>query len=98
MGTIVVSVLTLVAGHYLLGLPYPTDRTGLYLLPLFTLASLACMKILASKPKPVRWLTPGVAAMLTISVVIFAGEFNTKYFAVWMYDADARDIAMSLCL
>jgi len=96
MGTIVVSVLALVAGHYVLGLPYPTDRTGLYLLPLFTLASLASMKILKTKTGPVRWLAPGVAVVLAISVVIYAGELNTNYFAMWMYDADTRDIVRTI--
>jgi len=85
-GTAIASALGLILIHLALGRPYPADRTGLYFLPLVTLA---LMGLTASREKFVS------IAAFAISVVMigqYLTEFNVKKFWVWDYDADTRSM------
>lgn len=80
----------LIAGHLALGIPYPADRTGIYLLPMFLLVllSVASCERLAFKAAPIALL-----AMLGVS---FAVQFQTRYFRIWRYDAETRVLVEDL--
>jgi len=76
--------IALVAAHLAAGVPYPTDRTGIYLLPMFLLVllSLASSERWALKAAPVICV-----AVLAIS---FAVQFQTSHFRIWRYDAETN--------
>ncbi len=81
-GSAVLSGAVLLLVHFVLGRPYPADRTGLYFLPLVALTLVGLGRIL---PIPVYVLG-------CLFVLQFATEFNTREFWVWEYDADTRSI------
>jgi hypothetical protein len=89
--TLLLAILGLVAGHLVLHLNYPIDRTGLYLVPLFGLA----WAIAAGAERNAwrLWLHGLMAVALTLQ---FATQFQTRYFLVWQYDMDDKDIARML--
>jgi hypothetical protein len=90
-GTAVGSGILLLLLHIALGLRYPLDRTGLYLLGLVAL-SLAGLADESEAPvwrKPISAISFGLSFLLAAQVLL---EFNTRKFAVWDYDADTRVI------
>ena len=95
-GTAAGAVLLLVVGHYWLDLPYPEGRTAIYFLPLFALASLGCLQMLRVRAGFRKALACGITASLAISVAVFAIQFNTRFFAVWRYDADTKAIVQAI--
>jgi hypothetical protein len=58
------SALLLAAAHLVSGIPYPEDRTGIYFVPLASLAALGLARILTERSGLARWL--GVAAALKL--------------------------------
>src|SRR5579863_6078589 len=46
------SALLLIAAHLLAGIPYPQNRTGIYFIPLATLAALGLARILTARSGP----------------------------------------------
>jgi uncharacterized membrane protein len=80
---LIFSGIALLLMHLVLGSPYPQDRTGIYFAPLVCLTFLGLARAL-----PRASFTLYVAASL--GAVYFAGEFNTRKFLVWEYDADTR--------
>jgi hypothetical protein len=95
-GTLLGSCGLLVAAHYLADLPYPVDRTGLYFLPLVTLACVLSLQILRPKGIFGKVFALSFDVVLVIFVVEFAIQFNTSHFAVWRYDADTRTIVKTI--
>lgn len=85
-GTAVVSAIGLILIHLALGRPYPADRTGLYFLPL---ATLALMGLTAAREKIVSVAAFAIAALM---IGQYLTEFNAKKFWVWDYDADTRSM------
>ncbi len=83
---LVFAALALVLMHYVLGRPYPADRTGIYFAPLVCLAMVG----LARVSKIGAW---GVYALAAILLVQFGLASNTRMFWVWEYDADTRDMS-----
>jgi len=69
--------------HLVLGSLYPEDRTGIYFAPLVCLALLGLARAL---PRA----SLALYAVAALGAVYFAGEFNTRKFLVWEYDADTR--------
>lgn len=63
------------------GVPFPSGRTGLYLITLFTLSIL----LLLRDNRVV--LAAGIAIVL-----IYASENDTRYFVEWRYDAGTREL------
>lgn len=91
-GAIGGSVGFLIAAHYLIGFPYPADRTGLYFPALMAL----CLPALATTlPRRPGWLSLARFSGLAF-LLLLAGQFllqwNTSHFYVWRYDADSREI------
>ena len=88
-GTAVFCGIALLLMHALLDRPYPSDRTGLYFLPLVTLilVGLAHEWIRQSAWRAASFVAYALALLLAVE---FLTEFNTRMFKVWEYDADTR--------
>ena len=89
---VVGSAILLLAAHLVFGIPYPEDRTGLYFVPLATLAALGLVRMLTDRPRFPRWIGFAVAILLAFFAVEFASQWNVKSFLVWRYDADTKRI------
>ena len=84
---LLVSVI-LVAGHYLAGLLYPVDRSGLYFVPLATLAAFVLAgSIRASR----RWALVGVAAA-GLLIAAYGRQLTVSCFDTWRYGAGSRTV------
>jgi len=87
-GALLLALAGLVVAHHAVGLLYPADRTGLYLLPLALLPAL----VLARRGLAGRWR---MAAQDTLAVLVAWGvlqlaELQVDRFALWPLDAGAR--------
>ena len=81
----------MVAGHYLLKLNYPVDRTGLSFI---VLAAIACAIAVGEFKNP--WLT-GVNVALAVALLAqFVIQFHTDLFPMWRYDRSTKQIAQQL--
>ena len=89
--SVVGAAVLLVAAHWIAGVPYPEDRTGIYFLPLATLAALCLARILVAQP-PLRWVGSTLGVVLALFALEFAAQWNVKSFLVWRYDADSKRI------
>ncbi len=89
---VVGSAILLTAAHLASGIPYPQDRTGIYFIPLTTLAALGLARILTERPGLPCWAGFAIAILLASFAVEFAAQWNTKSFLVWRYDADTKRI------
>ncbi len=81
----------LVAGHYLLGLNYPVDRTGL---PLVVLAGIAWA--IAIPEFKNAWFT---WANVVLGLLLFAQaltQLQTRQFQIWWFDRSTKEIAEML--
>jgi len=86
-----VSLAVTVALHYLLGLNYPEDRLGLYLLLLFGLT----WAIAADSVTNV-WIRRAQAAMAVLLVAQFTTQLDAHSFAIWKYDMETRNVALRI--
>ena len=89
----VFSGLALLLIHLLLDMPYPSDRTGIYFLPLVTFVLVGLAHAWRDHQGPGRAASIAAYVLGVVLVVHFATEFNTRKFLVWEYDADTRNIA-----
>lgn len=83
------SALILIAGHYLARVPYPFGRTGLYMIPLVTLAILFGARLLPRGRNAV-W-----AAVLLL-VIVYANQIEIRHFGFWRYDASTKALLRHL--
>ena len=91
-GTTVFCGIALLLIHVLLDKPYPSDRTGLYFLPLVTLILVGLAHEWTGQN---AWRAASFAAY-ALGVLLaaeFVTEFNTRMFKVWEYDADTRTLS-----
>jgi hypothetical protein len=93
---VVGSAILLTGAHLLSGIPYPEDRTGIYFVPLATLAALGLARMLAERPGFSRWIGIATAVVLLSFAVEFAAQWNVNSFWVWRYDADTKRIFEAL--
>ena len=77
-----------IAAHYLVGLMYPINRTGLALMLIFGIAW-----ALAAGNTPYRWLRGASLLAGALLAIQFATQFQVSYFQVWWYDRSAKEIA-----
>lgn len=89
---VAVSAFLLFCAHSISGIPYPEDRTGIYFVPLATLAALGLARILMERAGPPRWIGIAASVVLASFAIEFAAQFNVKSFWVWRYDADTKRI------
>ena len=86
--TLTATALGLVAAHYLFRLPYPVDRTGVYLVLLFGLA----WAIAADEVKN-RWSRRINLTLACAAILQFALAFETQYFLIWKFDMRTATVA-----
>ena len=92
-GTLAFTLLVLVAAHWVIDVPYPFGRTGLYLIILFVLGVAAYVRTLGqSARRPAKTASVAILAMLVVLVGRFATEFNTTYYYDWRFDSGTRQI------
>jgi hypothetical protein len=74
------------AAHLLFNVPYPEGRTGIYWIPLLTLAGLMLAKI---------WerATIFLAVPMVACIAAYAADFRVSYYADWPYDRDSKTLA-----
>ena len=87
-----VNILLIALSRHLLGQPYPELRTAMYWLPLLGLASLLILRRLDLGDRIERLSAVPLTVLLTLCVVQFATQFNTRYFAEWAYCAAGKDM------
>jgi uncharacterized membrane protein len=63
------------------GVPYPSGRTGIYLIPLFTLPAILLFR---------RYRVGAVLGLF--AVFIYISENDPRYFTEWRYDAGTREM------
>ncbi len=83
--TVLGSWAALIGAHFTIGLLYPLDRTGIYMLPLSCVALVA---LAAASGRAGQLL----AGLLVIMAVEFVLQWSTSSFFVWRYDADTPRI------
>ncbi len=89
-GTAAFSAIVLLLIHVLLGKPYPTDRMGIYFLPLAALALVGLAHAIRDRNGLARAASVAAYSTGVLLVLFFLCEFNTRKFLVWEYDADTR--------
>jgi len=90
------SALLHVLGHAVIGLPYPTDREGIYFVPLATLSFIVLAWSLLDRVAHLRWAGRALLAICVIFIAVFISEWHTGYFEFWRYDADTERIFENL--
>ena len=75
--------IVLVAARYLANLKYPELRTGLYLIPFFTLL---CLLALRGR----HWL---FTAPLFVLIALYLGQWRTSYYGEWAFDSKTKQVA-----
>ena len=85
------TVVSLMAAHFLFNVNYPTDRTGLYLVPLAGITWAATADILGNRS--LRAINLVVACVLLVQ---FATQVQFRYFEVWWFNSAIKDIAQQL--
>lgn len=85
-GAMLLAFLAMTAAHLLFNVPYPEGRTGIYWIPLFTLAGLTLARL---------WerATIFLAVPMAACVAVYAAEFRVSYYADWPYDRDSKTLA-----
>ena len=81
----------MIAGHYLLKLNYPLDRTGL---PFVVLAGMA-WAIAISELNNV-WVTGANVVLGLLLFAQFLTQFQTRQFQIWWYDKSTKQVAERL--
>ncbi len=88
-GVLAMSLLALVAAHRILGMPYPIDRTAIYLVALLTLAWAAMIEKAVAWP---GWTRALASAPIALALLFFLGGFTTSDYYEWRYDAGTKRI------
>jgi hypothetical protein len=85
-GAAVGSATLLIVLHYAAGMPYPSDRTGLYFLPLAGLLLAALARRLGRIP------ALAIAILGAVMAVHYLVQWDVSSFYVWRYEADSKRI------
>ncbi len=91
-GTLVLAIPLLVALHETLNVAYPASRTGLYLIPLFTLVALALPASLSGR-RP-AFLVAGLPIWLVglVSLAHYLVHLQVNHYGEWRFEADTEKI------
>jgi hypothetical protein len=84
--TIVISVIGISIAHFAVHFPFPELRTGLYWIPLVTLASVA------HAAQVHRGLKIALCVVFAGIIFVYAAGFQTRYYLEWRYCAATRPI------
>jgi hypothetical protein len=83
--TLLTPLLAVVA-HFGRGIPYPQERTALYLIPLCTLALLGSLRATRR--------TAILRAAAAIVVALYAVQLDGTHFRTWRFDASSRELSV----
>lgn len=86
-----VSTVGIVAAHWMFGVLYPADRTGLWLILVFLLAW-----AYAAGQESSRAILAVHGALAVLLVMQFATQLETGYFNIWAFDRDTKRIAQEI--
>ena len=92
MSTLVLSVGILVALHGTLRVLYPYGRTGLYLIPLFSLTTLALPASLSRRRAALLLAGRPLWVVGMACVAVYLAQSHTRYYGEWLFDASTKDI------
>ncbi len=82
--------------HFGFKQPYPELRTFAYCLPLLSFAALGLLTRFSGGEAIQRGLSAAMAVAVILTVIQFATQFNTRYFAEWAYCAAGKDMMQAL--
>ena len=85
--TLAAAAIGMIAAHYLIGMNYPIDRTGLIVMVLFGIAWAVASGGSNRLFRGVN-LLPGI-----LLAIQFATQFHISYFQIWPYDRSIKTIA-----
>lgn len=88
--TLVASAAALIALHYIIGLPYPYERTGLYFLPLMTLT------VASAALLPQRLISRPALFFLSAVTIQYLLELKTSWYEEWVFDAGTKRAMLAL--
>ena len=91
VGIAAFSVLLHWLAFHFVGLPLPRARTGIYLVPLLTLAA----GVIAAAPSRCavsQWLHRGLTAVFVRLAFYFVLCLRLTYFEEWKWDSDTKDV------
>ncbi len=88
--TFFIAAAALILAHWIAGVPYPYDRTGL---PLTVLLGIAWTILANGSP---AWLRNAFTLLACALVVQFALQMHTDYFQMWWFDAKSKEAALAL--
>jgi hypothetical protein len=91
-GTLVLSFTVLVAANAFQGVLYPLGRTGVYWLPLFTLAAALATRWLWHAGRAGKLAASLSGAVALVAIGLFVAGFTTDEYPEWRYDAGTRRI------
>jgi hypothetical protein len=86
--TLAIAVLGVIVAHWLFKLPYPTDRTALFVIPLAAAAWAIAGDASTARISRIAWALP-----ILIALGQFVTQLQTRYFVTWPFNADDRRIA-----
>jgi hypothetical protein len=90
-GATLLAPLLAVAVHFVARVPYPQERTALYLIPLFTLSLVGSAGTRAILGKSSRcWGTASLRVVCSALLVVYVLELNWTQFRTWSFDASSR--------
>ena len=90
-GTLLLTAAALVSAHRLWAIPYPMNRTGLYLAPLACLGSFGLASLL-----PGRIFRFAALAVAALVVILYIGEFRMGVYREWPQDSGVKSVVRIL--
>jgi hypothetical protein len=94
-GSLLLTLVQVIAIHAAFGFRYPHGRTGLYLLLLFPMSASSVVAVLLDSPRN-RMVGRAGTLLLALVSVWFLSEFTVTYFYEWRFDAGTRRIVEML--
>lgn len=91
-GMLPAAILLIVISRYGFHQAYPELRTVLYWIPLLGLSCLGFIRRLQGGTRIERFCAVPLTAILVLCVIQFATQFNTRYYAEWIYCAAGKDM------
>jgi hypothetical protein len=91
-GSLILSVALLAVAHATFGLPYPYQRTGLYLVPLFVLTVFALWASIRKYRLAAIAAGLPLAALALLALVHFLAGFQTNHYGDWLFDRSTKQM------
>jgi hypothetical protein len=83
-----ITVFGILLAHWWFKVPYPADRTALYVIPLAAAVWAIAGDASTSRISQLAWALP-----MLVATAQFATQIQTRYFSTWPFNADDRTIA-----